>query len=309
VIPVIPVMPSLMGGEGTAADGGDEDAILAGYADDFYDWAVASMPDWYAEEQRSNEYLHGAARIFANSRYVAADWLGKQTRILLASGGEDGGPDFLGQHARDRGTYRQNGESSEDLRARLRSIPKQGITPEGLLGLVNDALATAGIAGSAALVELTAPDGAYLGKGGTPAGTGGSFATLSSPTLSGMVFTPSSPLAAPPPVGAQLTIASSSGNNGTFAVTGVYGNGVVYTNASGVANASDPAAAWTLKRSDSGFSWAYCDRGYRANPVGQMSIIIMPYGTSAELAASILEGVRKSKPAGTRIAVEWRQSP
>ena len=70
-------------------------------------------------------------------------------------------PDWLDQHARDRGTRRQFGEADPALRDRLRNTP-EALTRESLLDSINSILSAEGLADTANMVELTR-DRAYFG--------------------------------------------------------------------------------------------------------------------------------------------------
>ncbi|HUS27621.1 MAG TPA: hypothetical protein VMZ53_03910, partial [Kofleriaceae bacterium] len=115
----------------------------------FYDFAKASLPDWIPD---GDEFLMGAAKMFGSVKALL-DYLFGQTLIGSAIGGTATTPDWLDQHARDRGTARQDGEDDPTLRDRLRNAP-DALTRASILAAVNATLLANGITDPAGLVEL-----------------------------------------------------------------------------------------------------------------------------------------------------------
>lgn len=281
-----------------------------------YDFAAGALPSWITHP---DPFLSAAAKqigaALAHARYLNA-----QTLIGTASGPTATTPDWLNQHARDRDTTRQAGESDAALRERLRTIP-DALTRSALLDSANAILAAAGVTGTAALVELPR-DAAWVGTYAGMSGTGGTFAQVgtSSRFTPTMLPWPTPPYRAPgvtPELSWTITIsgAGSAGNNGTRAITGMVGDAAAVTNGAGVAGA-DPTASWIARRLDvlgNGTDFAarsYAGRGFRAS-VGRplKLIVILPYGTTAGTAASVLESMRQKKAAGFAVVVERRINP
>lgn len=280
-----------------------------------YDFAEGSLPSWITHP---DPLLTAAAKqigaALAQARYLLA-----QALIGTAEGATSATPDWLNQHARDRNTSRQTSESDVALRERLRNIP-DAVTRQAILDAADAILAAAGVSGEAALVELPR-DAAWVGDYTALTGTGGTFTQVGTDSR----FTPTVLWATPPyrapgvtpELSWTLTIsgAASSGNNGTRAITALIDNAAVVTNASGVAGA-DATVSWTARRLDAlgnGTDFAarsYAGRGFRAS-VGRplKLIVILPYGTTAGTAASVLESIRQKKAAGFAVVVERRLNP
>lgn len=281
-----------------------------------YDFAKGALPAWM---KRDDEFLAAAAKTLG-AVLLQVKYLFKQTLITTADGPTSTTPDWLGQHARDRGTSRQAGETSPVLAERLRVVPDT-LTRTAILDAANAILTAAGIAGVAALVELPR-DGAWLGNYTAMSGTGGTF--QQSGTVQGFIPTvlpwpipPWQDATVTPVLQHRLVItgAATGANNGTRAITGLQDNAALVTNASGVAGA-DPTVAWKVERLDAlgnltdGFARAYCGRGWRiCTPRPSKLIVILPFGTSAAVAASVEESIRTKKAAGIRLLVERRVNP
>lgn len=291
-------------------------------ADDqaFLNFALAALPKWMNE---SDEFLHGAAKLFGSSVKVQIDYWISQTLIGQATGATSSTPDWLAQHARNYGTARQNGETDPTLRARLRNVP-DALTRPALISAANAILTAAGIATSAYMVELPR-DAAHFGSFSAMTGTGGTFATLGASP--GFQFTPSVAFSGAPYRDPSVTRlvqsysitiagAANAGNNGTFPITGLNGTAAKYNNAAGVAGA-DAGATWTINKFDrrgnalNGHAKAHYSRGLRfgrgSRPVG--FVLILPYGTTAAVQASITEMLRQKKAAGIIAIVETRANP
>lgn len=229
---------------------------------------------------------------------------------------------WLDQHALDRDLSRQGGEVDDVLRARLKTGPA-ALLRDVILDVANEALAAAGISGSAALLRLPA-DAAFVGNYVAMTGTGGVFAQSGTSSS----FSPMAGWQVPPvpdprmqTVGSwQLAIAgaANAGNNGTRTVTGIGGadgNGAIVTNGSGVPGA-DPTVTWTARRLDQlgnvtdGFARAFASRGYRATSTRPFTIVvILPFGTDAGTAAAVADACRVKKAAGFGVIVERRLNP
>lgn len=301
---------------------------------DLFDEARAALPPWFRSLERANEELGMMAKIFGGVLTEVRD-IFAQTYIKQAEGATSVTPDWLAQHAVDRGSRRQAGESDQALRDRLRKF-EHGLTRAYLLSFIQSMMTTYGIAGTPYMVELSR-DAAWLGTVTAMSGTGGTFA---GPTSGAMTFTPTvrfagrpyvrptstfdmngeSALALTPNSGRvvswQMTFsgASSGGNNGTFATTGLSGDAVKYANGSGVAGA-DAGVTWTATRKDwqgvvmDGHADTFLSRGMRLSGPGSQIIVILPYGTTEPQRKSIAEMVRTKKGAGIILLVERRQNP
>lgn len=293
---------------------------------ELFDFAVGSLPSWVRSQ---DELLTACAKMFGVAR-AQLKYLFGQALITQATGPTSTTPDWLAQHARDRGTSRQAAELDPVLQQRLRVIP-DALTRQAILDAANAILAAAGVVGAAAMLELPR-DGAWLGAYFPLTGSGGTFAQ--SGTVSR--FTPTTlPWSVPPyrsPSVAPtqtwfLTIsgAAAPANNGTRMITGMDNSAAVYTNASGVAGA-DPSVSWTARRADVNgaasdgfgdiglgplsFARAYAGRGYRMSSSRPLKIlVILPFGTDAGTQASIEESLRTKKAAGRVVIVERRLVP
>ena len=282
---------------------------------ELYRFGRDALPGWLKED---DEFLTAAAKQFGAARALS-DYLFSQALIGTATGPDTGTPDWLAQHARDRATSRQANEGDPALRKRLQEIP-DALTRAALLAAADAILAAAGVVGASALLELPR-DAAWLGHYTALTGTGGTFAQVATVSK----FTPTVLWATPPfrsasvspVINWQLVIggAASAGNNGTRAIAGLEGNAALVSNAGGVAGA-DATVTWTARRLDvtgnvtDGFARSFAGRGWRcANSRPFALIVILPFGTSAGTAASVLESVRQKKAGGFRVAVERRLNP
>lgn len=289
---------------------------------ELFDIGRDNLPEWYASDSRANEFLGAAAKITGSARAIASRWLREATLLTLASADVDE-PDFLDQHARDRGTSRQSGESDEALVKRLRTV-EDALTRPFLLAQVQAMMTAAGFAGTPVMVELprdAAFFGRYLADGGEGAYTctalGSNRMSFTLPAGQSWARPPfqRSPSAAPT---FKLTLSSGGANDGTFVITGLDGDKALYTNASGSTETVAPTSDWSVDRYDvddnlrTGTinSRCYFSRGYRMahNPPSAI-IVILPFGTTEGFAASVLEMLRQKKGGGIRAAVERRLSP
>ena len=285
-------------------------------AQGYLDFALGALPRWM---NPTDEFLNGSAAMFGGVQTTIDYWFG-QTLIGNATGPAAGTPDWLRQHARDRGTDRQFGESDPALRQRIRNVP-DALTVSALKNAANAILVADGISTPVGLLELPR-DGAFARSLGTDtAATGGVFATYNG----NMLFTPTQRFACAPfrdpsvqrlIAGYSLTIAgaANAGNDGTFPTLGMLGDGVIFANASGVVG-SDGGATWTVNKLDrrgnnrNGFAISYAGRGYRASASRTLIVMILPYGSTAGTEASIREMLRQKKAAGFAVLVERRLDP
>lgn len=267
---------------------------------ELFDWLKSSIPRWFFQDDASAGEIWGATvKSLQDVRAQVDDWL---TAVFILTAEDI----WLNQHARDRGTSRQSGETDAVLRDRLRTID-DAVTPSAIAGAVDAILAASGVAGTSALVELRR-DKAYFATRVSPSGTGDSF-TKSGTTVT---LTDAGHTFAGTEVGLPITIvgASSGGNNGTFAILDVTGDhSITYANASGVAEAY--AGAWKVESDLDGRKVAYLSRGYRMSGSGRPStmIVILPFGTTEATRLGVAEGLRLKKAGGFKALVERRVNP
>lgn len=274
------------------------------------DVANASLPPWFRGNARAQEDAGMAAKTIGAAKKQIGSWFG-QSLVKNAEG------IWLEEHAKDRGSGKQEGESTAALRDRLRNIP-DAITVEAILNAVQGILDADGVAGTISMVELPRDGAFFIDQVQQNTGTGGTF---SGPVSNVMTFTPTVRFSYPPYRNAPgrvkkhrivLSGCADAGNNGTFDTIGMSGNGVTYTNAAGVAGA-DATAAWATQRIDhddqviEGWARAFFSRGFRrASTRLAMFVVLLPYGTGPETERSILEAVRQIKVAGAIVRVERR---
>lgn len=278
---------------------------------ELYDFGKKSVPRWLFGRERTEEEFNAFVKMFDTARAnIAAQF--DQALITQATGAA---PGYLDQHAADRGTSRLTGETDAQLRDRLRNFQDE-VTRPALLAAVQEILTRNSIAGAPYMME-SRRDGVYLGSLTGRTGEGGTFATVAGDTKK---FTPTVPFIKPmevdfPRSGSQgnprITFAgaASGGNNGTFEVTALDGDAVVYTNAAGV-DGADSGVDWSTDQRDvesnvrSGFPSAYATRGYRIRSRGASFAVIVPPATTATAKATIEETLRAKKAAGAPSRVE-----
>lgn len=301
---------------------------------DLFDEARAALPSWYTSNARANEELGMLAKQMGASLTQVRDWLQNQVFIKRAEGATSTTPDWLNQHAIDRGTSRQKDEPDGVLRDRLRLFA-DGITRQALMSAVQSILASYGISLTPPpyMVELPRDEAFFRGLT-SDTGTGGTFSIVSG----SMAFTPTVAFKIPPYLDATVLLAdgstdtmptnngrvrsytitlsgsASSGNNGTFTTTGLSNNAAKYTNGSGAAGA-DAGVSWTIHRKDyqgitvDGRKDAFLSRGYRLGRRGSEIVVILPYGTTPAATKSVTEMLRTKKAAGVVMRVETRANP
>lgn len=284
------------------------------------DFALGSLPTWFREQLREFEFTGGSATLVRDAQEALEYWF-SQALITTAVGATGSDPDWLNQHAADRGTSRQDGESDAELRSRLRTF-SDALTLPVMLEAVQD------IAGVGAAIVEASYNRSFMHDWTADTGTGGVF----SGTAPNMEFTPDTPFQngvanlatsgffVPRLANGDITFAgsNSAGNDGTFTITGVDGNKVLYTNGSGVAE-TDGGTGWTHTKRDSssnnnimdGFAATYLSRGHRLldPPPPHKLIVILPFGCTAGTVSSVQEAMRQKKGAGLVITVECRQNP
>ena len=287
---------------------------------ELYDIGRGTLPEWYTSDERANEFLSAIAKIFSLSRDVAERWLGEV--VLIANASADvGEPDWLDQHARDRGTYRQASESDAVLIDRIRNIP-DAVTLPALLSAIQAMMTAGGFSGTPDIVELPR-DRAHFGDY-TEEGGSGVCVLTAGVAVDEIDFLPpdgkflAAPIRATPRTyGADLTLGTGGGpNDGTFPVFGILGDAAQLSITGGSAETTAPDSVWGIRKKDAdgnytdGFARAYLGRGYLmgACPPSRI-IVILPYGTTENFASAVREMLRQKKAAGVAATVQWRQNP
>lgn len=292
--------------------GGSDKARLIAHAE-------TALPRFFSRSPRGREDLQALAEVMANGVLAPIRDLLRMTYI------QDSDGKWLRQHAKDRGTGPQAGESEAALKRRLVDI-EDAVTRPVLLAAIQDKLDDAGVVGPLAMVELPR-DGGFFGDHTARSGTGGVFSTA----LAGgglRAFTPTSPFPLPLRVGAaalesgafsnpRLVISGAAvgGNNGTFQVTALEANAAIFSNATG-ANSTDATVAWEVRKfsaegtSIEGRARCYLGRGYRGcSRPGATIIAILPFGTPDAVAEAVREVLRQKKAGGIKHVVEVRAVP
>lgn len=177
-----------------------------------FDAANAAMPPWFKADDRAQEDLGAAAKVMGQAKIIIDHWIKSQAFIKEAVGATSVEPDWLNQHAKDRGTHRQGVELDATLRFRLRALTSGGdprsITPAAIISLVTEMLANEAVAGTFAIYE-TPRDAAYMIDAIVQnTGTGGTFSSILVLTFGG-VYT----AAVPSDVGKTVV---QGGNNGVL---------------------------------------------------------------------------------------------
>jgi hypothetical protein len=291
-----------------------------------------AIPSVFRDDARTLEDLHAMAAMMGDVQGHGRDMLAR-VRVETASvdtGWTDAdgnpviGPDWLNLLAGDYGTSRQNAETDPTLRTRMRTT-QPGVIRRELLGLAQAIVDAAGVVGMVEMVEMPR-DAASIGTWASDYGTGGTFAIVSGQ----MKFTPTPPVRfAYPPffeglsgciASASITFSGSAGNDGTFPVTGLDDDGVLYVNSGGLAGV-DSGAAWSTSRVEVGGGvveshvMAYLDRGYRCWKAPQQGhticgiIVILPFGCTDSTRRSVQEMLRQHAAGGVIKLVEVRGIP
>jgi hypothetical protein len=282
---------------------------------DYKAHALAALPQWLAKGDRPFEEMEAFAEIFQRVDDQAVYWVD----LSYINNADAGPPDWLNQHAKDRGTYRQLGESNAALRERLRNF-SDAITPELIRDTLAGLMTANSIVGTVGVLELSR-DRAFFGSYTRQTGTGGTF---TAPVANVQQFTPNvvysgAPYDASQPINPYEIVfsgAANAVNNGTRLITGLNGNAVKFTNATGVALV-DGGVAWILSKRDpvfttiviDQFSKSYLSRGYRMGSDIPTLLLIFPYPTTTAQAAGMIEAIRLKKGAGVRILYDIRSIP
>ncbi len=286
---------------------------------EIYDFAKNSLPRLFFADPRAEEELNSAVKVFDAIRTQVAAYF-TQSLILTST---DVPPDFLDQHARDRGTGRQASETNAALRDRLRNI-EDAVTRPILIANANSILAAEALSEIAAMVEVRM-DRAFFGTNDVDtASNGGEFFGTAPdmeflPTTDPQIYSErvaNASVIGPRIVDSHIVFSGSAtaGNNGDFTITGLNGDRIQYQNGTGVAEA-DATAVWTFQKHDTsdnkldGFAKSYFGRGFRMGLDRAAIIVIIPFGSTAGTQAAVLEVLRQKSGAGVATTVEFRQNP
>lgn len=284
---------------------------------ELYDFAKRSLPKHFFAESRAEEELHALVKTFDGARAdIAALFV--HTLVGTATGV------WLNQHALDRGTDRQESEGDTDLRARILNVEDaitRGYIVDAAQAIIDNA--DPPVTGTVYMVELRQWR-AFLGEHDTWGDTGGTF--TDGPGTDEVIFTPDNDIDRPHtpysgkpwwPVVYKLVVsgAASAGNDGTFTITGVDGDGLLATNASAVFEA-DPTLSWAIHKYDSlgnridgtANAKTFLNRGHRVSRAALSFALILPYGTSESTRLAVEEMLRLKKAAGVNHVIERRET-
>ena len=159
---------------------------------ELFDFALAGLPAWFQDDERAMEDLAAMAVQVGAARTQQADWF-PNTLIGDAVGAVGDDPDWLNEHARDRGTSRQESETDPALRERIRNVGDV-VTVPALLDAAQAIVDADSVVGTVYMVELRR-DKAFIGSFTSDSGTGGVFLKVDATTMN---FTPTAGWARPP---------------------------------------------------------------------------------------------------------------
>lgn len=289
------------------------------------DFALGSLPAWFGDaESRDLAVEAGMAKMVGAAKAQTTYWFDRSL-ITGADGPAAGLPDWLQQHAIDRGTRRQDVEGDPELQSRLRTFP-DALTRATLLSVANAVLVAAGLSPDAVMLELRRDRGYLVTNQPQLAADGGTF---SDQPGTGHAFTPAigwrdgqppfRGAGIPPPIVYKIEFSGSAdgGNDGQYQISGVVGDAATYVNAAGVADV-DTGAAWRVDRYSSvddatltggaGKQDAFLSRGFRVGGQASSILLILPSGAGGGVAAAVLEAVRQRKAAGVQVIVEVQET-
>jgi hypothetical protein len=276
-----------------------------------YDVAKASLPSWFfLDETNAQEQIRAAAKLMGQVWDQADFWVDQAFMLRAVD-------IFVDQHAKDRGTRRQDGESTASLVKRLRNI-EDSVTAPALLQHVKDILAANSAPSSPVpqLIELRADklyfgrrvhftpvDGAHLNDGETFTVATTVFEFDNNGLVTGghvaVPFSPGDDL---------LTVALSMWTTitGQGYECGIDSDDTLYV---------DGAVTYGETVVDAGFvaqveSLGYLNCGYRLGKNAEPRIIVvLPYGTPDAAAQAVVEAMRLYKAGGVNVTVETRLVP
>ena len=290
--------------------------LLTESEQEIFDFVSNSVPDGYSKTERGMEDILLIVKVF-DRIMTRNEFLFSQSMILNST--FDGETDWANEHARDRGTTRQAGESTESLIQRITS-PNDAVTLGSIRRAAQAILDASSILGPVGIVQLRS-NRSFFGKPQSQTGTGGEFFSVGS----GFGFVPSEGHAPPLRMGEQdrdytatrLFFAGSASavNDGEKPLTGL-SNNIMLFDGPGAAEV-DPGVSWTIRKYNrdgrlmDGFNRTYLGRDYwigSGMPVNTR-IIILPFGCTPTTVEAVDEAVRLKEAGGFRHIVECRTSP
>jgi hypothetical protein len=115
----------------------------------FYDFARRALPKFLFAKVRPEEVMGAFAKIFGAAKTAISGYFDQ----ALIGQATSSGANYLNQHAIDRGTYKQAGETDAALRARLRNV-EDAITRPALLAAAAGIVSADGVVGLYAAPRL-----------------------------------------------------------------------------------------------------------------------------------------------------------
>lgn len=265
-----------------------------------YDWVRGALPKFLFQTPTAPEEIWAAIAVVMDRVRAQVDEWAALSYILQADS------IWLDQHGRDRGLYRQEGESDAVFAERIR-FPADALTEPFLRAQIQAILDAAGVVGAFGIFPLR-PNRGFLGVYTPLTGTGDSF-TKSGTTVT---LTDAATTFQGWEINKPVTIAGSTttGNNGTFTITalGSSNHTLSYTNASGVAEAFP--GTWKIHANRDGRQRTYIKRGYRLGPAKPpILVVILPFGTNEATRLAVVDMIRTKGAAGVVPLVERRVNP
>jgi len=279
---------------------------------DYIDHVLAALPKWFSDHPRAQETVKALAKVMQSAEDITAFWA-DQAEILLAVGAVGNEPDWLSQHAADRGSARQANETDASLRTRLRSVA-EALTLSSVLTAAQAVVTAEGISGTVGVFELRPSRAFFLVNSADVAGPPGTITG----TAPNMVFTPPAQFNPFNPkydgvIGHTLNIiqAGNPANVGAFDVTGIVGDTITYQNASGVPDTAEYSIVRRVADGSNIFAkrHSYFNRGWRMGGNSPTLVVILPFGCTEATRTSVAESLRTKKGAGIRLVVECRANP
>jgi hypothetical protein len=276
-----------------------------------YDLARAALPSWlFTDEANAQELIRAAAAQLSDAWEQVDFWL-DQTYLTR------GVDIFVDQHAKDHGTRRQNGETTASLVSRLRNT-EDAVTIPALLSHIIQVMHDNGAPSSPPPVILEMRyDKLYLGRHIhiTPT-AGANLVDGETFTLGSTIFEFDSNGAV---VGGHIAVPFTMADNlhtvALSILSAVIGAGfnigideVDHLYVSGVTSYGETVGNASFKMQIE--SLGYLSRGWRVSKTNEPTMtVILPFGTSANLAAIVAETMRQFKAGGVVVYVETRLVP
>jgi hypothetical protein len=271
------------------------------------DHARESAPRYLYPRTRQEEIEETAAELQSMARAYGDDWV-RNTYILLAD------RRYLLAHAHDRSVAAQEGESDPAFRGRIRN-PADLVTQPALMPIIQQLVDDAGIVGTVEGYNLR-PNRCFDGVHATETKTdGGEFAEQAGDE---MIYTPTTRFGTIPIFGRdKLDVSGSASNDGTYVITGLVGNGFVYTDATGVNEVLGSGPSVSVQHFDpdgvlqDGFAREYLSRGYRmgSRVTPNSLVVILPYGCDESLRQTVVRLLERDAAFGVGLVVECRVNP